>query len=233
MPLPHIPENQGIKIINETHRIQFVKYFTLMLSGILAVHLISVFVTEAYAADLASALDPWSAISEASFVGVRTVTIEYPAGSSLAQELDGQNQRVEFSLNGTATGQDDTGISGLIAALNRAFVQAESPVQASQAAVSYSGVLRGGPTSTLISYRIDLQPTLESFVLQGGEGGQGSQVVDLEWRGITINEPLVVNAPEVGQININSLWVSCKYYIQLLLRNLKAHKLERSWMNRS
>jgi hypothetical protein len=204
MPLPHIPENQGIKIINETHRIQFVKYFTLMLSGILAVHLISVFVTEAYAADLASALDPWSAISEASFVGVRTVTIEYPAGSSLAQELDGQNQRVEFSLNGTATGQDDTGISGLIAALNRAFVQAESPVQASQAAVSYSGVLRGGPTSTLISYRIDLQPTLESFVLQGGEGGQGSQVVDLEWRGITINEPLVVNAPEVGQININS-----------------------------
>jgi hypothetical protein len=180
-----------------------VKYFTLILSGILTILLISVFVTQAYAADLAATLNPWSSISEASFIGVRTVTLEYPAGSSLAQELDGQNQRVEFLLNGTATGQDNTGVSGLIAALNRAFVQAESPVQASQAVVSYSGVLRGGPTSTIISYRIDLRPSLESFVLQGGEGGQGSQVVDLEWRGIAINEPLVVNAPDVGQININ------------------------------
>jgi hypothetical protein len=193
----------GIKIINETHRSLFVKYFTIVLSGILAILLISVFVTQAYAADLAAALDPSIDISQASFVGVKTVTIEYPAGSSLAQELDGQNQRIEFSLNGTATGQDDTGISSLIAALNRALVQADSPVQASQAEVSYSGVIRGGPTSTLISYRIDLQPTLESFVLEGGEGGQGGQVVDLEWRGTAINEPLVVNAPDVGQININ------------------------------
>ena len=89
----------------------------------------------------------------------------------------------------------------MIAALNRAFVQADSPVQASQAEVTYTGVIRGGPTSALISYRVDLQPTLESYVLQSGEAG--SQVVDLEWRGIAINEPLVVNAPDVGQININ------------------------------
>jgi hypothetical protein len=180
-----------------------VKYFTIVLSGILAVLLISVLVTRAHAADLAAALNPDSDISEASFVGVRTITLQYPAGSSIAQELDGQNHRVEFSLNGTATEQNNTGMSTLIAALNRAFVQADSPVQASQAAVSYSGVLRGGPTSTVISYRVDLQPTLERFVLQSGEGGQGDHVVDLEWRGITINEPLVVNAPDLGQININ------------------------------
>ncbi len=164
------------------------KYFTLVLSGILAILLISVFVTQAYAVDLVAALNPESNISEASFVGVKTLTLEYPAGSSLAQELDGQNQRVEFSLNGTAaTGQDDTGMSGLLAALNRAFVQADSPVQASQVEVSYSGVLRGGPTSTVISYRTELQPTLERFVLQGGEAGQTGQLVDLEWRGIVVN----------------------------------------------
>ena len=179
------------------------KYFTLVLSGILAILLVSVFVTQAYAVDLAGTLTPERGTSTASFVGVRSVTLEYPAGSSVAQALDGQNQRVGFSLNGTATGQNDTGMSGLLAALNRAFVQADSPVQASQAVVSYSGVVRGGPTSTVISYRTEIQPTLESFVLQGGEGsGQG--VVDLEWRGIAINEPLIVNAPDVGQININS-----------------------------
>lgn len=179
------------------------KYFTLVVSGILAILLISVFVTPAYAADLAAALNPAEDTADASFVGVRTVTLEYPAGSFLAQQLDGQNQRIEFSLNGTATGQNNTGVSDLIAALNRAFIQADSPVQASQAVVSYSGVLRGGPTSTVISYRVELQPTLERIVLQGGEGGQGGDLVDLEWRGITINEPLIVNAPDVGQINVN------------------------------
>jgi hypothetical protein len=180
-----------------------VKYFALVVSGILAILLISVFVTPAYAADLAARIDPTGGTSQASFVGVRTLTLEYPAGSSLAQQLDGQNQRIEFSLNGTATGQNNTGMSDLIAALNRAFVQAHSPVQSSQTEVSYSGVLRGGPTSTVISYRVELQPTLERIVLQSGEGGQGGDLVDLEWRGITINEPLIVNAPDVGQININ------------------------------
>ena len=183
------------------------KYFTVVLSGILAILLISVFVTQAYASDLSASINPESGTSQGSYVGVRTVTLEYPAGSSVAQQLDGQNQRVEFSLNGTAaTGQDNnnTGMDGLIAALNRAFVQADSPVQASQVAVSYTGVLRGGPTSTLISYRVELRPTLEKYVLQAAGGGQTGQVVDLEWRGIAINEPVVVNAPDVGQININS-----------------------------
>jgi hypothetical protein len=194
----------GIKIINEVDRTLFVKYFTIVLSGTLAVLLISVLINQAYASDLAAALNPETDISNAaSYVGVRTLTLQYPAGSSLAQELDGQNRRIEFSLNSTTTGQNDTGMSGLVAALNRAFVQAESPVQASQAFVSYSGVLRGGPTSTVISYRIDLEPTLEKYVLETGEAGQSGRVVDLEWRGISISEPLVVNAPDVGQININ------------------------------
>lgn len=179
------------------------KYFTLVVSGILAILLVSVFVTPAYAADLAAALNPAEDAGDASYVGTRTLTLEYPAGSSLAQQLDGQNQRIEFSLNGTATGQNNTGVSDVIAALNRAFVQAHSPVQASQAVVSYSGVLRGGPTSAVISYRVELQPILERIVLQGAEGGQGADLVDLEWRGITINEPLIVNAPDVGQINVN------------------------------
>jgi hypothetical protein len=180
-----------------------VKYFTIGLSGILAALLISSFVYQAYAADLAASLVPDRDRSEASYIGVRTVTLEYPAGSSLAQELNGKSERIQFTLNGTATGQDDTGMSGLIAGINRALIQADSPVQVSQANVSYTGVLRGGPTSTVISYKVELKPTLERFVLQRGEGAQTGHLIDLEWRGIMVSEPLVVNAPDVGQININ------------------------------
>jgi len=181
-----------------------VKYFITVAPGILALLLlISISVSQAHAADLTAALNPPTDSGQSSFVGARTVTLEYPAGSAIAQELDGKTQRVEFSLNGTINDQNNTGMSDLIGALNRAFIQAESPVQASQAEVSYSGVIRGGPTSTVISYRVDLRPTLESIVLPTGESGQSSQVVDLEWRGIKISEPLAVNAPDIGQININ------------------------------
>ncbi len=179
------------------------KHFVTVLSGLLAVLLISGFVTQAFAADLSAFLYPETDSGQASFIGAKSVTLEYPAGSALAQELNGQTHRVEFCLNGTATEQNNTGMNSVIAALNRAFVEADSPVQASQAEVCYTGVVRGGPTSTVISYRIDLQPTLESIVLPTGEGEQAAQVVDLEWRGIRITEPLVVNAPDVGQININ------------------------------
>ena len=86
--------NHGIKIINERDRSLFVKYFTTVLSGILAVHLISVFVTQAYAVDLAASLNPNSDISQASYVGVRTLTLQYPAGSSLAQESTRLGQRI-------------------------------------------------------------------------------------------------------------------------------------------
>ena len=199
------------------------KYFTLGVSGILAALLISSFVYQAYAADLAASLVPDRDRSEASYIGVRTVTLKYPAGSSLAQELNGKSERIQFTLNGTATEQDDTGMNGLIAGINRALVQAQSPVQVSQANMSYTGVLRGGPTSTVISYKVELKPTLERFVLQRGEGAQSGHIVDLEWRGITLTEPFVVNAPDVGQININ-------YPIGLLqvLHPTLAQKLENS-----
>jgi hypothetical protein len=52
-----IIRHHGIKIINEVDRTLFVRYFT-TLSGILAVLLISPFVIQAYAADLAAALNP-------------------------------------------------------------------------------------------------------------------------------------------------------------------------------
>jgi hypothetical protein len=200
-----------------------VKYFTIGLSGILAALLISSFVYQAFAADLAASLVPDRDRSDASYIGVRTVTMEYPAGSSIAQELDGKRERIQFTLNGTATGQDGTGMSGLIGAMNRGLVQADSPVQVSQANVSYTGVLRGGPTSTVISYKVELKPTLERFVLQRGEGAGSGHLIDLEWRGIVVSEPLVVNAPDVGQININ-------YPIGLLqvLNPTLAQKLENS-----
>lgn len=54
-----------------------------------------------------------------------------------------------------------------------------------------------------LSYRVDLKPTLEKFVLQQGEGGQQGDVIDLEWRSIVVKDSVIVNAPEYGNIDTN------------------------------
>lgn len=135
-----------------------------------------------------------------SYIGVKTVTMNYPAGSSLSQTLTGEIHRISFSLNGTAGQQDDSGVSQLINSVNNALLEAKSPAQASALTVSYTAVLRGDPTRATVSYKVDLKPTLESYVL---ESDGTSHIIDLEWRGIAINNPVVVNAPEIGEIDIN------------------------------
>lgn len=168
------------------------KYYATAFSGIIAALLISSFVSQAYASDLNAFLIPERNKSEASYIGIKTVELRYPEGSSLAQEFDGKNERVRFTMNVTS--------GEIISIINRAFANVQSPVQSSSAEISYSARLEGGLTSTRISYRVELKPTMEQYVL-ATEGSQN--IVDLEWRGIVIEEPVVVNAPDVGEIDIN------------------------------
>jgi hypothetical protein len=199
---------EKIRIINQTKTNSLVKYYATVFSGIIAALLISSFVSQAHAADLRALLVPTSDKVDASYIGVRLITLEYPAGSSLSQALDGQLQRISFTLNGTAGQQlngtagqqDETGVSQLINSINAALLEANSPAQATAVTVSYSAVLRGDPMRTTISYKTEIEPTLENYVL---EVQGSSQIIDLEWRGIAINNAVVLNAPEIGEIDVN------------------------------
>jgi hypothetical protein len=191
---------EKIRIINQTTTNSLVKYYSVVLPGIIAALLISCFVSQAHAADLRALLVPTRDKIDASYIGVKTITLTYPAGSSLSQALDGQLKRVSFTLNGTAGEDDETGVSQLINSINAAFLEAKSPALATAVSVSYSAALRGDPTRATISYKTEIEPTLENYVLEV----QGtSQIIDLEWRGIAINNPVVLNAPEIGEIDVN------------------------------
>ena len=176
------------------------KFYAAVYSGLIAALLLSSIVSQAYAADLKALLVPSRDKTEASYIGVRTITITYPAGSSLAQELDGESKRIDFSLNGTAGAQNDTGIAQVINSVNRALAEVKSPAQASSSVLQYNAVLRGEPTRTIISYKVEIKPTLENFVLSSDSS---VDLIDLEWRGITIKDPVVVNSPDIGEINVN------------------------------
>jgi hypothetical protein len=178
-----------------------VNAFTTALFAIVAILLISSFVTQAFAADMAVTLVPDRDRTDASYVAVRTVTLEYPAGSSISQQLADANERVRFTVNGTAQQPGATGQT--LTALNGALAEARSPVQATAVNIVYTGVLRGSETRTVISYKIELFPLLEQFVLQRGEGGASGHIVDLEWRGFKITSPVVVNTQQYGEFDVN------------------------------
>jgi hypothetical protein len=90
----------------------------------------------------------------------------------------------------------------LYAAFNRAFVsEKNSHVQLSNATLTYTGDLLGEPTQALVSYKVDIQPTLSNYVLQNTTQGT---VIDLNWRGITVTQPTIIDTPKYGKINVNA-----------------------------
>ncbi|MER3407864.1 MAG: hypothetical protein C4292_03595 [Nitrososphaera sp.] len=141
--------------------------------------------------------------AEVNYVAFKNIELRYPAGSAIATQLDGKTDRVNFTIEG-GTNSIDNGISSAISAFNAAMVAAGSPVQVTQLKLTYTGVIKGGPTNTLISYKIEAFPIMEHFVIsQGSEGGLTGDIVDLEWRAIRITQPIQVNAPDIGKIEIN------------------------------
>ncbi|HJU35562.1 MAG TPA: hypothetical protein VJ695_10600 [Nitrososphaera sp.] len=83
--------------------------------------------------------------------------MQYAAGSSLAQQFDGKNERIEFTVNGTSNLQllqndadnnnnnnNSTGMGQLINAVNRALLEAQSPAQIMEAELAYTGVIEKG-----------------------------------------------------------------------------------------
>lgn len=165
-------------------------------------------VPSALANDMNAVLIPERNKAEGHFIAVKNVELRYPAGSGIASQLDDKTHRVQFTISG-AMNSTENGISNAISAFNAAMIGAGSPVQVTEMRLTYTGVVKGGPTSTLISYKIEAVPLMERFVLSENTGEEGvSEIVDLEWRGIHVTQPIVVTPSENvegvdGEMEIN------------------------------
>jgi len=189
-----------IKIINVVESNPLVKSYATLLSGIIVALLVTGFISQAYAADMAATLIPDLDKSNATFVGVKNLTLRYPEGSSVAQQLNGKTDRLDFTINATAP--DDPRVASLIQATNKALADAKSPVQATAALVHYQAKISGGPSAASISVKVEYHPTIQKFVLSK-DSQSGGTIVDLEWRTFVINGPVTVKSPDDGDVNIN------------------------------
>ena len=169
----------------------------LFFSAILSTVLIMGFASQAFAVQMTAVLIPSKDSSQPVFTGVRFIALKYNPGSPLSKLLNGKNEHVTFTMKGTAGG-----MSNLISTFNNAIAtQKQSPVRIENGTLSYSADLIGQPDSAQLSYKIDFNPTMSNIVLQKN-GTQGT-VVDIDWRSIVVNDPLVVDAPKYGKISVN------------------------------
>lgn len=147
-----------------------------------------------YANDLGTLLIPDRNIAEGDFIGVVNIELRYPEDSSIANVLNGVNERYNFAIKGKAG--DSPEVDSALTAFNRAMIEANSPVQVTKMDLTYTVKMTGNDKSALISYKIQAKPTLEKFVLARGEGGQSGHVLDLEWRKFAVTEPIMLSVQD-------------------------------------
>jgi hypothetical protein len=166
-------------------------------SAILATVLISSMVYPAYANQMTVLLVTESDKADATFTAIRFITIQYPSGSELSKQLDGKNERPTFTMDGT-----EGGMGQLISTVNEVLrTEKQSPVQIENATLDYTASIRGEADRVALAYKIVLQPTISRFVLE--QSGEQGTVIDLDWRGIVVKQPLILDTQQYGMINVN------------------------------
>ncbi len=177
------------------------KYLSTVVAITFAALLTLSFVPRAFANDMNSVLIPARNIAEGHFIAFYNLEIRYPEGSTMANEFNGKNERYQFTLSGDATSVDN-GVATAIKAFNNAMIDRKSPVHVTKMDISYTATIKGDVSSTLISYKIEAKPMLENFVISKGTGGSGD-IVDLEWRSISVTDPITLQSPTLGMIEVN------------------------------
>lgn len=133
--------------------------------------------------------------SQAHFTAFRTVELRYPEGSPLADMLAGKSERLEFS----AQGKDAQAVAD---ALNRAARERASPLVLENATVDYFATLKGYADRAQISYKVDVKAQMSKYVLQK-EQDKAPAVLDLAWRNLSVQGPVMVAAARRGEEKIN------------------------------
>ena len=189
---------------------------SIFFSAILTVILMSL-VSQAFAVQMSAFLVPARDTASPVFTAVRFITLKYNPGSPLSNMLNGKSEHITFTVNGSGGG-----MSGVISAFNQAIAnEKKSPVRFQNANLTYSADITGTPDSAILSYKVDFNPLMSKYVLDRNSP-QGT-VVDLDWRSITVKDPLVVDTPKYGKVNVNypigSLQVSHPNLAQQLLNS--------------
>ena len=150
--------------------------------------------------------------TEPSFQFLRIIYIEYPNGGDLSESLRGKNQIISFEVDSDTHGMDE-----LVTSLNKNLKEISSNAVVTDVKLNYQAILQGNENSAVIEYKIQLIPTITNHVLTTGFE---KSTVDANWRGISIDDPIVLQTV-YGSFNVNNPKSALDIMIPEISENLK------------
>ena len=122
----------------------------------------------------------------------RTIFIEYNEGGQLADQLRGAIESKRLTADST-----NPAVVDLINRINQKLASDGSGAIVSDLNVEYSTRLTGRGLNTSIDYKIILSGTITDHIIRERQG-QTPAIIDIGWRGITVEGPVVIDGTEIN-----------------------------------
>jgi hypothetical protein len=174
-------------------------YKNLVYSLILVTVVMTGFIVPVNALDFTAQLSTTSATAKPSFQFERTYVIDYPDGGDLKNMLNGKNVNMTFHLD-----PSDPIRKSVIKDLNSEIVEElKSAANITNVDITYYATLYTTDTEAHIDYKITLVPTVSNYVLRPATSDSAA-ILDTQWRGLTMQNPILVNITNYGPFDVNS-----------------------------
>ncbi|MFM7861251.1 MAG: hypothetical protein ACKO7Y_00650 [Candidatus Nitrosotenuis sp.] len=127
----------------------------------------------------------------------RTAYIEYEEGGTIAEALRGKSKSIDFTVDKSAPG-----VNMLIEKLNENLRELQSSARISDITIDYHASLFGRGENASVDYRIILTPKIDGYLIKPYTEGSPA-LFDILWRGIQVNDSIVITTEEYGDVEIN------------------------------
>jgi hypothetical protein len=160
--------------------------------------LLTSLIIPAFAVQLDTLLIPKRDRAEALYRAVTIVYVEYPDGGKIKSTLEKVNEQVAFTAD-----KNTPGVQTLIDKINQNLVrERKSPVLVEDIKIDYKATLKGGSDKATLEHVLKMDVLITRFVIHAGSSSEGS-LIDLNWRGFNIADPITVKTEQYGDVEIN------------------------------
>jgi len=174
-----------------------VDYRKIILPIFLGLFILSSFASQAYAIEMTTVVIPTLNEAQAQFTGDGIVTITYDPNSALSKNLTGFNENVKFKANMSTPGMKE-----LVSTINQVLNQKQTTARIQNATLDYNAQIHGTAGQLKISYLVRFKPLIQDVTLPN-QNNTAVNVVDMDWRSFVVPEPLNLQIPGLGEIDVN------------------------------
>jgi len=175
----------------------FVECRKVFLPIFLGLFILASLASQVYAIEMTTVVIPTLDEAQAQFTGDGIVTITYDPNSALSKNLTGYDQNVKFKANMSTPGMDE-----MISTINQVLTQKQTTARIQNATLDYNAQIHGTPGQLKISYLVRLKPFMQDVTLPN-QNNTAVNVVDMDWRSFKVPQPLYLEVPGLGRINVN------------------------------